>query len=157
MTLVTAWIPWRRDVDLLVPAGTSTRLDWIQCGFNLTYVDVVTSCRRFLRTKSFISFLLDTTTVMESAWLQEQRNRLQHLHLRTRLDLPIQSVNWKASWQQCSLRGQKAVWGSLHLMGYYTPAATCALSKYRYRCTCLHIDRIFHSGDATLERGCPQW
>jgi hypothetical protein len=21
-------------VDLLVPAGTSTRLDWIQCGFN---------------------------------------------------------------------------------------------------------------------------
>jgi hypothetical protein len=24
--------PWR-DVDLLVPAGTSTRLDWIQCGF----------------------------------------------------------------------------------------------------------------------------
>jgi hypothetical protein len=33
MTLVTAWMPWRRDVDLLVPAGTSTRLDWIQCGF----------------------------------------------------------------------------------------------------------------------------
>jgi hypothetical protein len=21
-------------VDLLVPAGTNTRLDWIQCGFN---------------------------------------------------------------------------------------------------------------------------
>jgi hypothetical protein len=33
MTLVTAWMPWRRDVDLLVSAGTSTRLDWIQCGF----------------------------------------------------------------------------------------------------------------------------
>jgi hypothetical protein len=28
------WMPWRCDVDLLVPAGTSTRLDWIQCGFN---------------------------------------------------------------------------------------------------------------------------
>jgi hypothetical protein len=27
--LVTAWMPWRRNVDLLVPAGTSTRLDWI--------------------------------------------------------------------------------------------------------------------------------
>jgi hypothetical protein len=27
------WMPWRRNVDLLVPAGTSTRLDWIQCGF----------------------------------------------------------------------------------------------------------------------------
>jgi hypothetical protein len=35
MTLVTAWMPWRRNMDLLVPAGTSTRLDWnlIQCGF----------------------------------------------------------------------------------------------------------------------------
>jgi hypothetical protein len=33
MTLVTAWMPWQRNVDLLVPAGTSTRLDWIQCGF----------------------------------------------------------------------------------------------------------------------------
>jgi hypothetical protein len=33
MTLVTAWMPWPRNVDLLLPAGTSTRLDWIQCGF----------------------------------------------------------------------------------------------------------------------------
>jgi hypothetical protein len=29
----TPWMPWRRDVDLLVTAGTSTRLDWMQCGF----------------------------------------------------------------------------------------------------------------------------
>jgi hypothetical protein len=35
MTLVTAWMLWRRNVDLLVPAGTSTHLNWIQCGFNL--------------------------------------------------------------------------------------------------------------------------
>jgi hypothetical protein len=35
MTLVMAWMLWRRNVDLLVPAGTSTRLDWIQCGFNV--------------------------------------------------------------------------------------------------------------------------
>jgi hypothetical protein len=35
MTLVTAWMLRRRDVDLLVPAGTSIRLDWIQCGFNI--------------------------------------------------------------------------------------------------------------------------
>jgi transposase len=34
MTLFAAWMPWRRNVDLLVPAGTSTRLNWIQCGFN---------------------------------------------------------------------------------------------------------------------------
>jgi hypothetical protein len=27
---VTTW----RDVDLLVPSGTITLLDWIQCGFN---------------------------------------------------------------------------------------------------------------------------
>jgi hypothetical protein len=36
MTLVPAWMPWRRNMDLLVPAGTSTRLDWIQCGFKNT-------------------------------------------------------------------------------------------------------------------------
>jgi hypothetical protein len=35
MTLVTAWMPWQSNVDLLVPACTSTGLDWIQCGFNL--------------------------------------------------------------------------------------------------------------------------
>jgi hypothetical protein len=35
MTLVTAWIPRRRNMDLLVPVGTSRRLDWIQCGFNI--------------------------------------------------------------------------------------------------------------------------
>jgi hypothetical protein len=33
MTLVTVWMPWC-NVDLLVPAGTSTHLNWIQCGFN---------------------------------------------------------------------------------------------------------------------------
>jgi hypothetical protein len=36
MTLVTAWMPWRHNVDLLVPVravGTSTHLNWIQCGF----------------------------------------------------------------------------------------------------------------------------
>jgi hypothetical protein len=33
MTLVTAWMPQR---DLLVPAGTGTWLDWIQCGFKWT-------------------------------------------------------------------------------------------------------------------------
>jgi hypothetical protein len=38
MTLVMAWMLWRRDMDLLVPAGTSTRLDWIQCGFNVTWI-----------------------------------------------------------------------------------------------------------------------
>jgi hypothetical protein len=35
MTLVTSWMLWWRDMDLLVPAGTSTRLDWIQCGFKV--------------------------------------------------------------------------------------------------------------------------
>jgi hypothetical protein len=35
MTLVTAWMTWRRNVDLLVPAGTSPHLDWIQCGFKV--------------------------------------------------------------------------------------------------------------------------
>jgi hypothetical protein len=38
MTLVTAWMawmPWQRNMDLLVPAGTSTRLNWIQCGFEV--------------------------------------------------------------------------------------------------------------------------
>jgi hypothetical protein len=29
-TLVMAWMPWRHNVDLLVTAGTSTQLDWIQ-------------------------------------------------------------------------------------------------------------------------------
>jgi hypothetical protein len=33
-----AWMPWRHNMDLLVPAGTSTRLDWIQCGFSLILV-----------------------------------------------------------------------------------------------------------------------
>jgi hypothetical protein len=40
MTLVTAWMPWRRNVGLLVPAGTSTRLDWIQCGFKTSFTKV---------------------------------------------------------------------------------------------------------------------
>jgi hypothetical protein len=40
MTLVTAWMLWRRNVDLLVSAGTSTRLDWIQCGFNRAIPDM---------------------------------------------------------------------------------------------------------------------
>jgi hypothetical protein len=35
MTLVTARMPWRRNVDLLVPAGTSTHLNWIKCGFKI--------------------------------------------------------------------------------------------------------------------------
>jgi hypothetical protein len=35
MTLVTAWMPWRRNMDLLVPAGTSIHLNWIQCGFKV--------------------------------------------------------------------------------------------------------------------------
>jgi hypothetical protein len=29
MTLFMAWMPWRHNMDLLVPAGTSTRLNWI--------------------------------------------------------------------------------------------------------------------------------
>jgi hypothetical protein len=33
MTLFTACMPRRRNMDLLVPMGTSTRLNWIQCGF----------------------------------------------------------------------------------------------------------------------------
>jgi hypothetical protein len=37
MTLVTAWMSWRRNVDLLVLAGTSTRLDWIKCGFKYVF------------------------------------------------------------------------------------------------------------------------
>jgi hypothetical protein len=34
-TLVTAWMPWQPNVNLLVPAGTSTHLNWIQCGFSI--------------------------------------------------------------------------------------------------------------------------
>jgi hypothetical protein len=30
-----AWMPWRRNMDFLVPAGTSTWLDWMQCDFNI--------------------------------------------------------------------------------------------------------------------------
>jgi hypothetical protein len=35
MTLCTAWMPWWRNLDLLVLAGTSTRLNWTQCGVRL--------------------------------------------------------------------------------------------------------------------------
>jgi hypothetical protein len=38
MTLVMAWMPRRRNMDLLVLVDTSTRLDhvdWIQCGFKI--------------------------------------------------------------------------------------------------------------------------
>jgi hypothetical protein len=37
MNLVTAWMLWWRNVDLLVPAGTNTLLNWIQCGFNVGF------------------------------------------------------------------------------------------------------------------------
>jgi hypothetical protein len=38
MTLVTAWMPWRRNVNLLVLAGTSTHLNWIECGFKVSLI-----------------------------------------------------------------------------------------------------------------------
>jgi hypothetical protein len=45
ITLVTAWMPgrkwWRLHVDLLVPAGTGTGLNWIQCDFNTKRVNVI--------------------------------------------------------------------------------------------------------------------
>jgi hypothetical protein len=52
MTLVMAWMPWRRDVDLLVPAGTSTQLDWIQCGFKFSQ-----NQKFFLSKNKFVKFM----------------------------------------------------------------------------------------------------
>jgi hypothetical protein len=36
--MVMAWMLWRHNVDLQVPAGTSTRLHWTQCCFSLKSV-----------------------------------------------------------------------------------------------------------------------
>jgi hypothetical protein len=49
ITLVTTWIPWRRNVDLLVLAGTSTHLNWIHCGFK--HIRMINSASKCLKNK----------------------------------------------------------------------------------------------------------
>jgi hypothetical protein len=46
MTQITAWMPWWCNMNLLVPAGTSTQLNWIQCGFNTVQIQLTENTAR---------------------------------------------------------------------------------------------------------------
>jgi hypothetical protein len=62
MTLVTARMPWRHNVDLLVPAGSSTWLDWIQCGFKML------SCTISILEISWITLYSVKASVFAFSW-----------------------------------------------------------------------------------------
>jgi hypothetical protein len=99
MTLVTAWMPWRHDVDLLVPAGTSTRLDWIQCGFKKpsaygnNFRQISTKC---CSSPDFVILVLNEYFMTRTIWY------IHHFH-------PLYIVvglNWGTTWVKLTLRGR---------------------------------------------------